>query len=454
MATVKMPQLGESITEGTISKWLKKPGEQVKKYESLVEVITDKVNAEVPAPFGGVLKEIKVQEGTTVSVGTEIAVIEEAGAAQQPAPRAGGGGREATAPPSEGLGGHAGMVKEPMAGPPREVTLAGRAEQSAGRAEESSGGRARLSPAVRALIEEHRISDAELGRIEGSGIGGRISKKDVESYLARRGEQPPRDGEQRPSRPEEPAVRRTGEATPAAAAVAGRGEEPIALSPMRRAIAANMTRSKQTIPHAWTVTEVDMSNVVRIRQAARQRFRQQEGVDLSFVPIVAKGVVEQLRANPALNAGWAEDKIQPRRDINLGIAVSIDEGLIVPVIKNADRLSVAGLAKAADELAQRARAGKLTLDDVQGATFTLNNPGTFGTILSYSIIPPGQAAILVMDAIVKRPVVVEGDAIAVRSMMNLCLSFDHRVLDGVTAARFLQGLRRWLEGFSEQIPLY
>src|ERR671937_118631 len=204
-----------------------------------------------------------------------------------------------------------------MAGPPREETLAGREERPTPTAGGGKGGGgARLSPAVPALIEEHRISDAELGRIEGSGIGGRISKKDVESYLARRGEQPPRDGEQRPSRPaEEPAARRVGEA-PAAVAAAPRGEEPIALSPMRRAIAANMTRSKQTIPHAWTVTEVDMSNVVRIRQAARQRFRQQEGVDLSFVPIVAKGVVEQLRANPALNAGWAEDKIQPRREIN------------------------------------------------------------------------------------------------------------------------------------------
>jgi 2-oxoisovalerate dehydrogenase E2 component (dihydrolipoyl transacylase) len=222
---------------------------------------------------------------------------------------------------------------------------------------------------------------------------------------------------------------------------------------MRRAIAVNMTKSKQTIPHAWTVAEVDMTNVVRYRQKVKDSFKQREGVDLTFVPIVIKAVVEGLRANPALNASWGEDKVTLHKDINIGVAVSIDDGLIVPVLKNADRLSIAGIARAVDELAKRARAGKLSLEDVQGATFTVNNPGTFGTVLSYSIIAPPQAAILAMDAIIKRPVVVEADAIAIRSMMNLCLSFDHRVLDGVSAARFLQGVRNWLEGVSEQVAL-
>jgi 2-oxoisovalerate dehydrogenase E2 component (dihydrolipoyl transacylase) len=223
---------------------------------------------------------------------------------------------------------------------------------------------------------------------------------------------------------------------------------------MRRAIAVNMAKSKQTIPHAWTVAEVDMTKVVRYRQQVKDTFKQREGVDLTYVPIVVKGVVEQLRATPILNASWAEDQVVLHKEINIGVAVSVEDGLIVPVLHGADRMSIAGLARATDDLARRARAGKLTLQDVQGGTFTVNNPGTFGTILSYSIIAPGQAAILAMDAIVKRPVVVEGDAIAVRSMMNLCLSFDHRVLDGVSAARFLQGLRHWLEGFSEQVPLY
>ena len=421
MATsVKMPQLGESITEGTISKWLKKPGDQVKKYEGLVEIITDKVNAEVPAPLTGVLKEIKVQEGATVTVGTEIAVIEEsvtAGAAQRSAPVA------------------------PTAAAPADAV----AVPSPGPGEGQGGGsetRTRLSPAVRALIDEHRISDAELSRIEGSGIGGRISKKDVEDYVAKRTQPAAANGERQQAA--------TGHAT----APAQTPGTTVPLSPMRRAIANNMLKSKQTIPHAWTVAEVDMTNVVRFRQKVKESFRQREGVDLTYVPIIVKAVVEGLKAVPVLNASWTDQGVLLHKDINVGVAVSVDDGLIVPVIHEADRMSIAGLAKATDDLAKRARAGKLGIPDVQGATFTVNNPGTFGTILSYSIIAPPQAGILAMDAIVKRPVVVEGDAIAVRSMMNLCLSFDHRVLDGVSAARFLQGVRRWLEGFSEQVPLY
>ncbi len=416
MASVKMPQLGESITEGTIAKWLKKPGDQVKKYEALVEVITDKVNAEVPAPLAGVLREIKVKEGATVTVGTEIAVIEEsAGAGATPA-------------------------KPASSEPPAAEISAPSAPSANGGAQE---GRTRLSPAVRALIEQNGISDAELGRISGSGGGGRISKKDVEDYVASRGQKGSSDVK----------VEAASQAVPTEAPRAPHGQaQP--LSPMRRAIASNMTKSKQTIPHAWTVAEVDMTKVVRFRQQVRAGFKEREGIDLTYVPIIIKGVVEGLKAVPILNASWSDAGVTQHRDINIGIAVSIDDGLIVPVMRGADRMSISGLAKATDDLARRARAGKLTLDDVQGATFTVNNPGTFGTILSYSIIAPPQAGILAMDAIVKRPVVVEGDAIAVRSMMNLCLSFDHRVLDGVSAARFLQGVRHWLEGFSEQIPLY
>src|SRR5437870_12803430 len=323
MASVKMPQLGESITEGTISKWLKQPGDQGKKYEGLVETLTD----------------------------------------------------------------------------------------------------------------------TELARIEGSGIGGRISKKDIDDYVAKRTQPAAANGEQQQQAP------------PTTAPAPSPGTT-VPLSPMRRAIASNMLKSKQTIPHAWTVAEVDMTNVVRFRQKAKDGFKQREGIDLTYVPIIVKAVVEGLKAVPILNASWSDQGVVLHKDINVGVAVSVDDGLIVPVIHQADRMSIAGLAKAADDLAQRARAGKLGIPDVQGATFTVNNPGTFGTILSYSIIAPPQAGILAMDAIVKRPVVIEADAIAVRSMMNLCLSFDHRVLDGVSAARFLQGVRRWLEGFSEQVPLY
>jgi 2-oxoisovalerate dehydrogenase E2 component (dihydrolipoyl transacylase) len=425
MASVKMPQLGESITEGTISKWLKQPGDQVKKYEGLVEIITDKVNAEVPAPLSGVLKEIKVKEGATVTVGTEIAVIEETAAATPSAPKSQPAPQTAT-PESA----------TPIAAPAP-------AEESAteGQGGGSTEGRTRLSPAVRALIEEHRIGDAELARIEGSGIGGRISKKDIEDYVAKRAQSAAANGEQRQ------------QAASATAPALSPGTT-VPLSPMRRAIASNMLKSKQTIPHAWTVAEVDMTNVVRFRQKVKDSFKQREGIDLTYVPIIVKAVVEGLKAVPILNASWSDQGVVLHKDINVGVAVSVDDGLIVPVIHQADRMSIAGLAKSTDDLAKRARAGKLGIPDVQGATFTVNNPGTFGTILSYSIIAPPQAGILAMDAIVKRPVVIEGDAIAVRSMMNLCLSFDHRVLDGVSAARFLQGVRRWLEGFSEQVPLY
>ncbi|HET9849887.1 MAG TPA: dihydrolipoamide acetyltransferase family protein [Candidatus Dormibacteraeota bacterium] len=421
MASVKMPQLGESITEGTISKWLKQPGDQIKKYEGLVEVITDKVNAEVPAPLAGVLKEIKVKEGTTVTVGTEIAVIEESGT-------------PGAALPTRG--------REPEAAVPAPQPVSQRGVSEPARASEGEG-RTRLSPAVRALIEEHRISDAELARIQGSGIGGRISKKDVEDFVARRAQPVAADGEQREAAAPKPTF-----------AQEGTESTVVPLSPMRRSIAGNMAKSKQTIPHAWTVAEVDMTNVVRFRQKVKDSFRQCEGVELTFVPIIVKAVVEGLKAVPVLNASWSDNGVLMHRDINIGVAVSVDDGLIVPVVHQADRQSIAGLAKSIDDLASRARANKLTIPDVQGATFTVNNPGTFGTILSYSIIAPPQAGILAMDAIVKRPVVTDGDAIAIRSMMNLCLSFDHRVLDGVSAARFLQGVRRWLEGFSEQVPLY
>src|ERR1700726_2053639 len=304
MASVKMPQLGESITEGTIAKWLKKPGDQVKKYEGLVEIITDKVNAEVPAPLSGVLKEIKVQEGATVTVGTEIAVIEESVAASASAQKS------QPAPPADLV-----AVPSPASG-------------------EGQGGgsetRTRLSPAVRALIEEHRISDAELSRIEGSGIGGRISKKDVEAYVAKRTQPAAANGE-----------RQQAAIAPATAPAPTPGTT-VPLSPMRRAIAANMLKSKQTIPHAWTVAEVDMTNVVRFRQKVKESFKQREGIDLTYVPIIVMAVVEGLKAVPVLNASWTDQGVLLHKDINVGVAVSGDDGLIGPVSPQAHRMSSSG----------------------------------------------------------------------------------------------------------------
>jgi 2-oxoisovalerate dehydrogenase E2 component (dihydrolipoyl transacylase) len=427
MAVVTMPQLGESITEGTIARWLKKVGDPVKKYESLVEVITDKVNAEVPAPVAGVLKEIKVQEGATVTVGTEICVIEESVPATSKLSPPSRQGQSISSPPPQGEG------REGVRPPSHDG------------GEEAHG---RLSPAVRTLADEHGIGDDELTKIQGTGIGGRISKRDLQDYIERRStvSSPASKAPPQPLVTSPPFREGQGRVPPQ--------DEVIPLSPIRRSIATHMVKSKQTTPHAWTVAEVDMTNVVRFRRSVKESFKQREGVDLTYLPIVIKGVVEQLKDNPRLNASWGEDKIVVHHDFNIGIAVSIDDGLVVPVIHRADKLSIAALAKATDDLARRARAQKLTLPDVQGGTFTVNNPGTFGNILSYAIINSPEAAILSMEAIVKRPVVLDGDAIAVRSMMNLCLSFDHRVMDGANAARFLQGLRRWLEGVSDQLPLY
>ncbi len=409
---VTMPQLGESVTEGTIGRWLKQVGEPIKKYESLVEIITDKVNAEVPAPVAGVLKAISVPEGTTVSVGTEICLIEAEVSAAAPATAS-----EAPAPAEKGE--------------EREL---------------------RLTPAVRLLAREHQV---DVTRIHGTGLGGRVTKKDVLDYAAQlkaAGERAAPAVASASPRAEAPSpTTRPAPTTPLPQAAAG--DEVQKLTPMRRAIAEHMARSKATAPHAWTVVEVDMSAVAQTRQAAREEFRRRVGADLTFVPFVIKAVVENLRQQPVLNAAWGGEQIILRKEVNIGVAVSREDGLIVPVIHRADEKSIAGLAQALDDLVGRARAGKLTLEDVQGGTFTVNNPGTFGTILSYPIINQPQAAILSMDAIVKRPVVVH-DAIAIRSMMYLCLSFDHRVLDGLAAARFLQGVRRWLEGFSANVPLY
>jgi 2-oxoisovalerate dehydrogenase E2 component (dihydrolipoyl transacylase) len=327
MAVVTMPQLGESITEGTIARWLKKVGDPVKKYESLVEVITDKVNAEVPAPVAGVLKEIRVQEGTTVTVGTEICVIEESvpATASSAAPKP-------SSPVSEG---HQRRV------PQQPAATATRPTRNGG--EEAHG---RLSPAVRTLADEQGIGDDELTKIQGTGIGGRISKRDLQDYIDRRGaasktsppsrvgqsiQTPPRQGEGR-----EGVLKQ---------------DEVIPLSPIRRSIATHMVKSKQTTPHAWTVAEVDMTNVVRFRRSVKESFKQREGVDLTYLPIVIKGVVEQLKDNPRLNASWGEDKIVVHHDFNIGIAVSIDDGLVVPVIHRADKLSIAALAKATSRVA-------------------------------------------------------------------------------------------------------
>jgi len=380
--TVVMPQLGESVVEGVINKWLKQVGEWVEKYEPLVEIVTDKVNVELPSPAAGHLVEILAPEGATVLVGAALAVLETAEEVPGEAP--------VEAPPT------------PAEGVPRRAT-----------------------PRVRRLARELGV-DLEL--VPGSGPGGRITEEDVRRFAARR---------------------EAAEAPPAPSLE----EEAIPITPIRRTIAQRMVESKRTAPHAWVMMEVDASGLVRLRESLREDFRRRHGVDLTYLPFVIKAVAEALRQYPILNAVWAEERILIKRRINIGVAVALEEGLIVPVIRDADQKSIAGLALALHDLIGRAREGKLRLEDVQGATFTVNNPGAFGSIMSMAIINPPQAAILSMDAIVKRPVVVD-DAIAIRPLMNLCLSFDHRIMDGAVAARFLQAVKERLEGLGPHTSVY
>lgn len=424
MATkVTMPQLGESITEGTISRWIKKEGEWVKKDEPLVEIITDKVTAEMPSPFAGVLTKIIAQEGSVVPVGGVLGEVDESGESAK-------------------VGGEPGITAVTSS------SAAAAAVQEASEVVRAASKRS--SPFVRRLAQEHGV---DLSQVPGTGLAGRVTKDDILNFIAQR--QAAAAAQAQPAPPAQaqiPPVTAAEKPKPQPVTI-GEGDQVMELTPMRRLIAEHMVRSKHTSPHATTVHEVDMTNVVKWREAIKEEFQRREGVPLTYVPFVIKATVEALKAFPIMNSSWGEDKIILRRQINIGMAVAVDDGLVVPVIHNADEKSIAGLAKAVNDLTIRARAGKLTLNDVQGGTFTVNNVGTFGSIVSVPIINQPQAAILSMEAVTKRPVVVE-DAIAIRSMMYLCLSFDHRIVDGYTAGKFVQRIKQWLEGFGPNVPLY
>lgn len=395
---VKLPQLGESTFEGTIGRWLKKPGDRVERFEPLVEINTDKVNVEMPSPVGGVLTKILVPEEQTVPTGTPIALMETTDAAA-----AAEAGRE--------------PVKEAVEERPR------------------------LSPLVRKLAEEHGLALEDVARLPGSGAGGRVTKADVLTYLeSRRTAQaavPPR-----PAAPAPPAA----PVPPSPAPGLHPGDQLLKLTPLRRSIAQRMARSKREIPHAYGVIEVDTTSLVRWREARKEAWRAREGVNITYTAFFVRAAVEALKAFPIVNASWSEEGIILRQSINVGIGIALEDGLIVAVIKNADQKSLAGIARELDALGKKAREGKLALEDVQGGTFTITNPGVFDSIWSMPIIVPGQAAILATDAIVKRPVV-RNDAIAIREVMHLGLSFDHRILDGAVADQFLHRIRQQLEGF-------
>ncbi|HKF15597.1 MAG TPA: dihydrolipoamide acetyltransferase family protein [Candidatus Dormibacteraeota bacterium] len=448
---VTMPQLGESVHEGTISRWLVKPGDQVVEFEPMLEVDTDKVNAEVPAPVTGILREILAREGETVAAGAEIAVVELQGDAEAPATV---------------------ELRAEDARPVQPAAVAPPTPSTAAPVVSKDGGEHRYSPGVLLLAEEHGV---DLAQVEGTGLGGRVTKRDVRQFVeAQRGRaaaaapaspvRPPAPAPTaRPSPPAAPVppppVRPPAPAPtppparPPAPVPTPAEDQVVPLSRMRKLIAENVTRSKTTIPHAWQTQEVDMSGVVANRNANKPAFQEREGFSLTYLPYVIAAAIASLREHPEVNATFTETEIVIHGSVNLGVSVGFEDTLLVPVIRNADGLSMAGLARAVNDLATRARNRQLKADELQGGTFTVNNSGTFGTLFSYSVINPGQAGILTMEAIVQRPVAVSG-MIAIKPMMYLCFSFDHRVLDGLQAARFLTSCRTWLEAVTADTPIY
>ena len=457
--TVTMPQLGESVTEGTIARWLKQPGDAIAKYESIAEVITDKVNAEIPAPADGVMSELIAPEGAVVPVGQPICSIDTGDAASEaaPAPQAQEAAAvpepAATAPaaasePEPATVGAAAGDESAVAPIQRAFTESPAAEPPASDAAAGGNGQAggyHVTPAVRMLVREHGV---DLSEITGSGIGGRISKKDVLEYVQRRDAGA---GSSVPGGTQAGVPASTVPAAPAPAAAGpasftrAEGETVVPLTQVRKSIAEHMVRSRQTSPHAYVMVEVDMSAVWKIRDREKTAFEARHGVKLTFLPFVARAVVEGLQRHPTLNASWSDAGVVVKRSINLGIAVALEDNLIVPVVRDADRLSITGLATTMADLGARARSNHLKLDEIQGGTFTLNNTGALGAVMTQAIINQPQAAIMTMDLVVKRPVVV-GDAIAIRPIMNLGLSFDHRINDGLQATRFVTSVQKLLEG--------
>jgi 2-oxoisovalerate dehydrogenase E2 component (dihydrolipoyl transacylase) len=438
---VTMPQLGESVTEGTITRWLKSEGDEVEIDEPLAEVDTDKVNAELPSPVAGTIEKFLVSEGSTVDVGTEIALVADDG--DSPA---------AEAPPQENVAAGSPTEEFPASGTEAQPAARDTERQRAvARADSDGKGRGeiedaetlrltRSSPVVRRIAEEHGV---EIAEIPGTGTGGRVTRKDIEGYIEEQEEQyaPPGLQEEREAFAEpEPEIERV---------PVYEGDRVEDLSGIRRAIANRMSASKREAPHAWTMVEVDVSGLAALREREKAAFAEREGINLTYLPFIVRTVVESLREHPVLNSVWDEDRIILRKRINVGVAVDLEDALIVPVITDADELNLVGLARKIDDLVRRARDRQLGTEDISGGTFTVNNPGALGSVVSTPIINHPQAAILSAEAIVKRPVVID-DAIAVRSMMNVEVSFDHRVLDGGAALKFLNSVKSRLEAYGPE----
>lgn len=403
-----MPKLGESVTEGTISSWLVKPGDTVEKYDAIAEVLTDKVTAEIPSSFSGTIKEILAEEDETLEVGEVICTIETADA----------GSSEPVAEVEQT------ETKAPEKQETKQVKLA------------DAPASGRFSPAVLRIAGKNNI---DLSTVEGTGKGGRITRKDLLQVIENG---PVVTKAEVQSAPQEKT------ATPAPVRSAA-GDREIPINGVRKAIAKHMSVSKQEIPHAWMMVEVDATGLVRYRNAVKDSFKKEEGYSLTYFAFFIKAVAQALKEFPQLNSTWAGDKIIEHANINISIAIAAGDLLYVPVIKNADEKSIKGIAREISELAGKARNGKLSQADMEGGTFTVNSTGSFGSVQSMGIINHPQAAILQVESIVKRPVIID-DMIAVRDMVNLCLSIDHRILDGLLAGKFLQAIKANVEKISKE----
>jgi pyruvate dehydrogenase E2 component (dihydrolipoamide acetyltransferase) len=426
VTSIQMPQLGETIVEGTILKWLKQEGDRIEADEPLFELSTDKVDTEVPSPVSGVVTKILVAEGTTVAVGTLLAEVDSGDgvASGAGAPADDSAAAVALSAPDSVGAAPPGAASAPSPAAPATPVAAPLPDR---------GPRSQiLSPLVRKLAEEHHL---DLSRITGSGTGGRITKKDVMAAVAAGGASEPSAPPSTPA----PALR----AVPGPA-VAGAGEEVVAMSHIRKAIATHMVGSLQMTARAWNMVEVNMEHVARTRSRVKDAFAAREGFSLTYTPFVTRAATEALLTYPMVNTELRNEDILVRHYVNMGIAVSYEDGLIVPVVKGADTMNLVGIARTINDLATRARSKKLLPDEVQGATFSITNPGPFGSILSVPIINTPNTAILAFDAIEKRPVVID-DAIAIRHMVYISMSWDHRVIDGALASQFLARVKENLE---------
>jgi pyruvate dehydrogenase E2 component (dihydrolipoamide acetyltransferase) len=431
---VIMPQMGESIFEGTITKWLKKPGDTVQQDEPLFEISTDKVDAEIPSPAAGVLSEIKVEAGTTVQINTVVAVI--------------------------GVSGGAAAAKAQPSAP----AAAAAAETEADTADTETGERLRSSPLVRKIARENNL---DLNKVPGTGSSGRITKEDVLGFIAKGGAKPsapaptpvaaapaPAPVASTPAAAA-PAPVAAKPASPAPAPVVSAGDELVSMTRMRSIIAQRMVDSKRTNAHVHTVFKIDMSRIVRIREKEKAKYEQRNGVKLTYMPFISRAVIATLRKMPIVNASMEGDAIRYHKNINLGIAVALDWGLIVPVIKQAEEKSFLGVARAIADLAERARTKKLKPDEVGSGTFTITNPGIFGEQFGTPIINQPESGILGVGGLFKEPTVVTdehgSDSIAIRNVIRLTLGFDHRIIDGADAGKFMAELKKYLENWSEDI---